>query len=97
MPESTLFVVFQSLSHVRLFATPWTVTQQAPLSTGCAGQKYWSGLPCPPPGDLPDSGIEPMSFMPLSLASGFFTTSTTWEARISHLHNLKFYLLFGPS
>ena len=41
--------------------TPWTVAQQAALSMGFFRQKYWSGLPCPPPGDLPDAGIEPRS------------------------------------
>ena len=41
--------------------TLWTVARQAPLSTGVSRQKYWSGLPCPPPGDLPDPGIEPES------------------------------------
>ena len=51
----------KSLSHVRLFATPWTVACQAPLSMGFSRQEYWSGLPCPTPGDLPDAGIEPMS------------------------------------
>ena len=52
------------LSHfnfVQLFATPWTVGSQAPLSMGFSRQEYWSGLPCPPPGDLPDLGIEPGS------------------------------------
>ena len=42
-------------------ATPWTVAPQAPLSMGFSKQKYWSGLPCPPLGDLPDAGIEPES------------------------------------
>ena len=42
-------------------ATPWTVTCQAPLSIGFSRQKYWSGLPFPSPGDLPDPGIEPRS------------------------------------
>ena len=46
------------LSCVRLFATPWTVACQAPLSVGLSRQKYWSGLPFPLPGDIPDSGIE---------------------------------------
>ena len=41
------------LSHVRLFATPWTVAYQAPLSMGFSRQRYWSGLPFPPPEDLP--------------------------------------------
>ena len=49
------------LSRVRLFATPWTVTQQAPLSMGFSRQEYWNGLPFPSPGDLPDPGIEPRS------------------------------------
>ena len=48
-------------SRVWLFVTLWTVTRQAPLSMGFSRQKYCSGLPCPPPGDLPDPGIEPTS------------------------------------
>ena len=48
----------KSLSHVQLFATPWTVAYQAPLSMGFSRQEYWSGLPFPSPGDLPDPGIE---------------------------------------
>ena len=48
-------------SHVQLFATPQTVAHQAPLSMGLSRQESWSGLPCPPPGDLPDPGIEPLS------------------------------------
>ena len=51
----------KSLSHVQLFATPWTAASQAPLSMGFSRQQYWSGLPFPSPGDLPDSGIEPRS------------------------------------
>ena len=49
------------LSRVQLFVTPWTVACQAPLSMGFSRQEYWSGLPCPPPGDLPDPWIEPGS------------------------------------
>ena len=49
------------LSHVQLFVTPWTVAHQAPLSMGFSWQEYWSGLPFPPPGDLPNPEIEPMS------------------------------------
>ena len=49
------------LSHVQLFATPWTVAYQAPPSMGFSRQEYWSELPFPPPGDLPDPGIEPGS------------------------------------
>ena len=51
----------QSLSHVRLFATPWTVAEQAPLSMGFPKQEYWSGWPFPSQGDLPDPGIKPAS------------------------------------
>ena len=51
----------KSLSHIRLFATPWTVAHQAPLSMGFSRQEYWSGLPFPSPGDLPNPGIEPRS------------------------------------
>ena len=50
-----------SLSRVRLFAAPWTVAYQAPLSVGFSRQYYWSGLPFPSPGDLPKPGIEPRS------------------------------------
>ena len=49
------------LSHVRLFATQWTVACQAPLSMGFSRQEYWSELPCPPPGDLPNPGTKPRS------------------------------------
>ena len=54
-------VKVKSLSRVRLFATLWTVAHQAPLSMGFSRQEYWSGLPFPPPGDLPDPGTEPRS------------------------------------
>jgi len=47
---------------------------------GFSRQEYWSGLPCPSPGDFPDPGIEPMSLVSLALAGGFFTTRTIWEA-----------------
>ena len=62
------------LSHFRLFATPWTVAHQAPLSMEFSRQGYWSGLPFPPPGDLPDPGIKPESLAFPALAGGFFTT-----------------------
>ena len=51
----------KSLSHVQLFATPWTVARQAPLSMGFSRQEYWSGSPFPSPGDFPNPGIEPGS------------------------------------
>ena len=63
------------LSHVQLFVTPGTVAHQAPLSMGLTKQEHWSGLPFPPPGDLPNSGIEPTSSVSPALAGGFFTLS----------------------
>ena len=70
------------LSHfrrLRLFVTPWTAAHQAPLSMGFPRQEYRSGLPCPPPGDLPDPEIKLKSLMSPALAGRFLTTSTTWE------------------
>ena len=68
-------------SCVRLFETLWTVAHQAPLSMGFSRQEYWSGLPCPPPGDLPDLGKEIASLPFPELAGECITTSTTWEAQ----------------
>ena len=59
--EHQVKVKVKSLSHVRLFATLWTVAHQAPPSMGFSRQEYWSGLPFPSPGDLPNPGIEPQS------------------------------------
>ena len=59
--------------------TLWTVACQAPLSMGFPRQNYWSGLPCPPPEELPNPGIQPASFASPALAGGFFTTSAIWE------------------
>ena len=58
-------------SHVQRFATLWKVASHAPLSMGFSRQESWRGLPCPPPGDLPNPGLEPAS---LALASRFFIT-----------------------
>ena len=60
--------------------TPWIVAHQVPLSMGFPRQKYWSGLPWPLPGHLPDPGIEPMSLGSLALEGGFFTLSATGKA-----------------
>ena len=70
-------------SCVQLFAIPGTVACLAPLSMEFSRQEYWSGMPFPSPGDLPDPGIESASLMSPALAGGFFTTSTTWEAQAS--------------
>ena len=62
--QSYFFFFFSEvkvLSRVRLFATPWSIAHQAPLSMGFSRQEYWSGLPFPSPGNLPNSGIEPRS------------------------------------
>jgi len=56
---------------------------------GFSRQEYWSGLPCPPPGDLPNLGIESMSLMSPTLPGGFFTTSATWEALCFHIQVKK--------
>ena len=72
--------VLSRFSHVRLVVTPWAVALHAPLSMGFSRQGYWNGLPCPPPGGLPDSGIELMSLIYLALPGGFFTTSANWKA-----------------
>ena len=77
-----------NFSHSQLFATLWTVAHQSPLSVGFSRQEYWSGLPCPPPGDLPHPGTDPESLMSPALAGGFFITSTTWEAqKCAHVLN----------
>ena len=75
--------VLSCFTRVWHFATAWTVACPAPLSTGFSRQEYWSGLPCPPPGHLPNPGIELVPLTSPMLAGGFFTTSTTWEAHPS--------------
>ena len=67
-------VCVDMLSRGHLFATPWTVVLQAPLSLGFSRQEYWSGLPFPAPGDLPNPGTEPVSPVSPALAGQVFTT-----------------------
>ena len=74
-------------SHVQLFTTPWTVAHQAPLTMGLSSQEHWSGLPCPPPGDLPNPGMKATSLMSPALAGQFFTTSTTWGEKAMAPHS----------
>ena len=69
-------------SCVQLFLTLWIVAHRASLSMGFSRQEYQSGLPRPPPGDIPDPGIEPVSLTSPALASRFFTTSAIWEAQV---------------
>ena len=71
---------FLDLCNVWLFVTLWTVAHKASPSTGSSRQEYWSGVPFPPPGDLPNPGIEPTFRMSPALAARFFTTRATWEA-----------------
>ena len=71
----------EPLTHVRPFATPWTVARQAPLSMGFPREEYWSGLPFPFAGDLPDPGMVLSSLMSLALAGGFVTTSALGSPR----------------
>ena len=68
----------QPLSRVWLFVALWTVVRQAPLCMGFSRQKYWNGLPFPPPGNLPNTEIKCTSLKSLVRAGGFFTTGITW-------------------
>ena len=70
-----------------------TVACLAPLSKGFFRKIYWSGFPFPPPGDLPDPGIEPVSLTSPLMAGGFFTTSATWEAYVSFRISKILYLV----
>ena len=70
-------------------ATLWTTTCWAPLPMGFSRQEYWSGLPCPPPVDLPNPGTESSSLMSLALAGRFFTTTTTWKVPTWNSHEEK--------
>ena len=79
-----------SLSCVQPLVTPRTIARQAPLPMGFSRQEYWSGLPCPPPGNLPHPGIKPMCLMSPAVAGGFFTTGATSRPLVSvhWLHRL---------
>ena len=77
--SSSCFLGVCVLSRVRLFATPRTVAHQAPLSLGFSRQQYWSGLPFPPPGDLPNPGMEPVS-LNICIGRQVLYHCVTWEA-----------------
>ena len=72
MEYCTCACMLSLFSHVQLLATLWTVARQAPLSMGVSRQEYWSGLPCPPPGDLPNQRIKSESLMYPALEVGSF-------------------------
>ena len=74
----------RGFSRVRVFATPWTVARQAPLSMGFSGQEEWSGLPRPLPGDLPHPGIKPTCPVSAALAGGFFTFVPAGKPVLDH-------------
>ena len=75
-----------SHSHVRLFVTPWTVAYQASPSMGFSRQEYWSGLPFPSPGDLPNPGIEPGS---PALEADALTSESPGKPLLLHILNMK--------
>ena len=77
----TLCVCAEQLQLCPILCDPWTIAHQLPLSMGFSRQEYWSGLPCPPPGDPPDLGVEPTSLMSPASPGWFFTTSAIWEAQ----------------
>ena len=85
----TCACVRSCFGRVPLFASLRTAALQAPLCMGFSRQESWSGVPCPPPGDLPDPGTEPSSLLSPALAGGFFTTGATWEAPDPMTHGLK--------
>ena len=94
MPHSvllrTLPVIMLLFSHQvvwTLFVTPWTVACQAPVSMGFSRQEYWSGLPCPPPEDLPDPRIKPES---PALAGRFSTPFTESPGKTSYYYSILY-------
>ena len=77
-------LIMCSISCTWLFVTPWSVAHLDPLSIGFYRQEYWSGLPFPPPGDLPNPGTKLESLASPALADKF-TTWATWEASVKHI------------
>ena len=73
----------------RFFATLWTIACQSPLSMGFSREEYWSGLPFPSPGDLPNPGTESTSLISPAPIGGFFTPSTTWKPDGSKRDTIK--------
>ena len=88
-PYIYVLLLFSQSVMSNSFTTPWTVARQAPLLMGFPRQEYWSGLPFPSPGDLPDPGIKPTSLGPPALAGGFFTIEPAGE---NHMYILSIYM-----
>ena len=83
----------RTVSPVQLFATPWTVAHQVPLSMGFSREDYWRGLPFPSPGDLPDPGSHPIPPASPALAGRFFTTEPqSFETRLNNRSQMLNYL-----
>ena len=82
--KPTCAYMLSCFSRVRIPESLWTIAYQALLSSGFSSQEHWSGLPCPPPGALPDQRIESTPLIPPALADRFFTTSTTWKTPKTH-------------
>ena len=70
----------KSLQLCLTLCKPMDLARQAPLSMGFSRHEYWRGLPCLPPGDIPNPGIKPRSLMSPAFAGRFFTTSATWKS-----------------
>ena len=85
--------MFRCFSQVWLCAVLWTAAGQAPLSMGFSREEFWSGVPCPPPRDLSNPGIEPTFLKSPTLAGGFFTTKAPGKPTILQypLLNMNFY------
>ena len=97
MPIFTLLCT-KSLQSCPTLCDPMDCSPQAPLSMKFSRQEYWHGLPCPPPGDLLNPGIEPTSLISPALAGGFFTTSVIWEALIAGITSYyELYFLCSPT
>ena len=77
------------LSHFGAFETPWTLSHQAPLSMGFSRQEYWSELPCPPSGDLPDLGSEPVSPVSNALKADIFSPEPLGKSPSIQILTLK--------
>ena len=80
-----LACVLNCFSCIRLFVTLWIVAHQAPLSVGFSRQEYWSGLPCPPPEDLPNPGIEPASLTSPAFQVGSLPLVPPGKPQINHI------------
>ena len=92
-----IIYVQSHFSCVQLFAALWTVARKSPLSVGFSRQEYWTGLSCPPPGGLPDPGIEPVSLMSPTLGGRFFIISAAWKACIIYKLNRMKLLAFDKN